>query len=32
MHDTLVQDVSDGDIKPYVADPILAESGQYINR
>ena len=32
MHDTLVQDVSDGDIKPYVADPILAESGHYINR
>ncbi|MGB6142299.1 MAG: ATP-dependent DNA helicase DinG [Pseudoalteromonas rhizosphaerae] len=32
MHDTLVQDVSDGDIKPYVADPILGESGHYINR
>ncbi|WP_193050183.1 ATP-dependent DNA helicase DinG [Pseudoalteromonas undina] len=32
MHDTLTQDVSDSDIKPYVADPILAESGQYINR
>lgn len=32
MHDTLTQDVSDGDIKPYVADPILAESGHYINR
>ncbi|MBQ4831667.1 ATP-dependent DNA helicase DinG [Pseudoalteromonas sp. MMG010] len=32
MHDTLTQDVSDGDIKPYVADPVLAESGQYINR
>lgn len=32
MHDTLVQDVSDGDIKPYVADPVLAESGHYINR
>ena len=32
MHDTLVQDVSDGDIKPYVADPILGESGQHINR
>ncbi|WP_404340472.1 ATP-dependent DNA helicase DinG [Pseudoalteromonas mariniglutinosa] len=32
MHDTLVQDVSDGDIKPYVADPILGESGYYINR
>ncbi|WP_372762998.1 ATP-dependent DNA helicase DinG [Pseudoalteromonas sp.] len=32
MHDTLSQDVSDGDIKPYVADPILGESGQYINR
>ncbi len=32
MHDTIVQDVSDGDIKPYIADPILAESGHYINR
>ncbi|WP_394191550.1 ATP-dependent DNA helicase DinG [Pseudoalteromonas atlantica] len=32
MHDTLVQDVSDGDIKPYIADPILGESGHYINR
>ncbi|MDC9507992.1 ATP-dependent DNA helicase DinG [Pseudoalteromonas sp. Angola-4] len=32
MHDTLTQDVSDGDIKPYVADPVLAESGHYINR
>ncbi|MFP5304168.1 hypothetical protein R2R70_23590, partial [Cobetia sp. SIMBA_158] len=32
MHDTLTQDGSDGDIKPYVADPSLAESGHYINR
>ncbi|NMM40297.1 ATP-dependent DNA helicase DinG [Pseudoalteromonas arctica] len=32
MHDTIVQDVSDGDIKPYIADPILAESGHYIHR
>ena len=32
MHDTLVQDVSDGDIKPYIADPVLGESGQHINR
>ncbi|MBD1582570.1 ATP-dependent DNA helicase DinG [Pseudoalteromonas sp. S16_S37] len=32
MHDALTLDVSDGDVKPFLADPLLAESGQYINR
>ncbi|MBE0369115.1 ATP-dependent DNA helicase DinG [Pseudoalteromonas aurantia] len=32
MHDALTVDVSDGDVKPYLADPLLAESGLYINR
>jgi ATP-dependent DNA helicase DinG len=32
MHDALTLDVSDGDVKPYLADPLLAESGLYINR
>ncbi|TMO68980.1 ATP-dependent DNA helicase DinG [Pseudoalteromonas aurantia] len=32
MHDALTLDVSDGDVKPYLADPLLTESGLYINR
>lgn len=32
MHDALVQDVNDGDITAFLAEPILAESGQYIQR
>ena len=32
MHDALTIDVSDGDVKPYLADPLLTESGLYINR
>ncbi|WP_022946730.1 ATP-dependent DNA helicase DinG [Pseudoalteromonas ruthenica] len=32
MHEALSSDVNDGDVKPFIADPILAESGQYIAR
>jgi ATP-dependent DNA helicase DinG len=32
MHDALTLDVSDGDVTAFLADPLLAESGQYINR
>ena len=32
MHDTLSGDVSDGDVQAFLADPLLVESGQYINR
>ncbi|CAH9067058.1 ATP-dependent DNA helicase DinG [Pseudoalteromonas holothuriae] len=32
MHDALTVDVSDGDVKAFLADPLLAESGLYINR
>ncbi|MCF2907874.1 ATP-dependent DNA helicase DinG [Pseudoalteromonas sp. DL2-H2.2] len=32
MHDALTLDVNDGDVQGFLADPILAESGQYINR
>ncbi|WP_419149063.1 ATP-dependent DNA helicase DinG [Pseudoalteromonas 'SMAR'] len=32
MHDALSGDVSDGDVQAFLADPLLVESGQYINR
>ena len=32
MHDALTLDVSDGDVTAFLADPLLAESGQFINR
>ncbi|MBU2970294.1 ATP-dependent DNA helicase DinG [Pseudoalteromonas sp. C2R02] len=32
MHESLILDVNDGDVKPHKADPILAESGVYIQR
>ncbi len=32
MHEALVLDVADGDVKAHVADPILNESGVYIQR
>ncbi|TMO42115.1 hypothetical protein CWC24_18110 [Pseudoalteromonas ruthenica] len=31
MHEALSSDVNDGDVKPFIADPILAASGQYID-
>ncbi|MFC3033626.1 ATP-dependent DNA helicase DinG [Pseudoalteromonas fenneropenaei] len=32
MHEALSSDVADGDVKTTVADPLLIESGQYIQR
>lgn len=32
MHDVLVQDIADGDVKHAVGEPVLAESGQYLSR
>ncbi|WP_105200553.1 ATP-dependent DNA helicase DinG [Pseudoalteromonas sp. T1lg10] len=32
MHEALSSDVNDGDVKGFIAEPLLAESGQYIAR
>ncbi|WP_105190825.1 ATP-dependent DNA helicase DinG [Pseudoalteromonas sp. T1lg48] len=32
MHEALSSDVNDGDVKGFIAEPMLAESGQYIAR
>ncbi|OUL58369.1 ATP-dependent DNA helicase DinG [Pseudoalteromonas ulvae] len=32
MHDALTQDLSDGDVKAHVAEPILSETGVYLQR
>ncbi len=32
MHDALTLDVNDGDVKAHVAEPLLSESGVYLNR
>ncbi|ATC95299.1 ATP-dependent DNA helicase DinG [Pseudoalteromonas tunicata] len=32
MHEALTQDLSDGDVQSHVAEPILAESGVYLQR
>lgn len=32
LHDALASEANEGDVKPQLAEPVLAESGQFINR